>query len=263
MIFINHDDIRALELTEQLLEKGYYITDQTKDLSYSDILYFGLKGIDRKNRLMTNQGTKVLTDSEIRLIPKNSYVITLIHNDYMQEIADKYNFNYIALLNDEDYLYYNSILTAEGLISYIIAHRRYPLYESKVLLLGFGHCAKPILSLLTAFQAEVSVAVRNPKYVDEIKKNKGKYVDIENLDLSEYDLIINTIPTVVIDEKELDTAKRQCFLIDIASYPYGINHHYALSKGLNCIILPSIPAKYAYSFAAEMICKKIEEVKRK
>ena len=48
-------------------------------------------------------------------------------------------------------------------------------------------------------------------------------------------------------------------IIDIASYPYGIDHHYALNKGLNSIILPSIPNKYAYHYAGLMIFNKIKE----
>ena len=47
-------------------------------------------------------------------------------------------------------------------------------------------------------------------------------------------------------------------IVDIASYPYGIDHHYALSKGINCQILPSIPCKYAYGYAGKMIADEIE-----
>ena len=52
--------------------------------------------------------------------------------------------------------------------------------------------------------------------------------------------------------------KKQVMIVDIASYPYGINHHYALDRGLNSIILPSIPNKYAYKHAGNMIYNKIK-----
>ena len=59
-------------------------------------------------------------------------------------------------------------------------------------------------------------------------------------------------------ENEIDKAHKRLMIVDIASYPYGIDHHYALSKGLNCQILSSIPCKYAYGYAGKMVADEIE-----
>ena len=72
------------------------------------------------------------------------------------------------------------------------------------------------------------------------------------------DILINTIPYVVVKENEIDKAHKRLMIVDIASYPYGIDHHYALSKGLNCQILSSIPCKYAYGYAGKMVADEIE-----
>ncbi|MEG0366493.1 MAG: hypothetical protein RR585_06635, partial [Coprobacillus sp.] len=64
LIFVNHDDMRSLELMDELIRRGYYVSDQLNDLRYADVLYLGLKGVDNKNRLMTHQETRIL-DSKL------------------------------------------------------------------------------------------------------------------------------------------------------------------------------------------------------
>ena len=230
-MFINHDDMRSLELMEELMRRGYYVSDRLKDMKYADVIYLGAKGMDRKNRLILEHETIVVDEEIIKHLKENCLVFTLIHNEYLIELSKEYHFQYIALLDQENFVEKNSILTAEGLMSYLISHRRMPLYDSQVIVLGYGHCAKPIIDDLIGLKANVKVAVRKRKYQKEIEKKNAQYIAIDQVDLS------------------------QC---DIASYPYGIDHHYALSKGINCQILPSIPCKYAYGYAGKMIADEIE-----
>lgn len=48
LVFVNHDDMRSLELMEEMLHRGYYVSDQFKDMKYADVIYMGMRGIDRK-----------------------------------------------------------------------------------------------------------------------------------------------------------------------------------------------------------------------
>lgn len=258
LIFVNHDDMRSLEFMEEMLHRGYYVSDQFKDMKYADVIYMGMKGIDRKNRLQTHQETIVIDEGMLADFKSNCFVFTLVHNDYLEELSVQYHFHYLALLDEEDFVMKNSILTAEGLISYMIMHRRYPLYESKICILGFGHCAKPIIEYLVAMKAIVSVAVRKEDYQKDIEEMGAIYSHLSDLDLSKIDILINTIPFVVIKENEIDKANKRMMIIDIASYPYGIDHHYALSKGFNSQILSSLPCKYAYGYAGKMVADEIE-----
>lgn len=258
LIFVNHDDMRSLELMDELIRRGYYVSDQLNDLRYADVLYLGLKGVDNKNRLMTHQETRILDSKLFKGLKKNCLVITLLKNQYLLDMSKEYHFRYIDLLSQEDFLNKNSILTAEGLISYLISHRRNPLYKSKIMVLGFGHCAKPIIQYLKAFDSNIDVAIRNMDYKEEVEKMGANCIDIQSVDLSQYEILINTIPSVVIDKEQLDKANKRIMIVDIASYPYGINHHYAISIGLNSIILPSIPCKYAYGYAGKMVADVIE-----
>ena len=260
LIFINHDDLRSQEFMEECMRRGYYVTDEVKDIKYADIIYLGNKGLDRKNRVMMNHETVLFQDCILKSLKKECWLLTLIHNDYLDELSQKYHFKYIALLDNDDFLEKNSILTAEGLISFLISHRRFPIYQSRILVLGYGHCGQIIARYLKCLQGIVSVSTRNHKYQEEIINNYDDYIPLENIDLHQQDIIINTIPQMIIDKDKIDTLSRNIMIIDIASYPYGIDHHYALSQGLNSQILPSIPCKYGYGYAGKMICDYIERV---
>lgn len=258
LVYINHDDMRSLELMEEMVRRGYYVSDQYQDMKYADVIYLGTKGIDRKNRLKMQKDTIVLEEDFFKNIKENCLIVTLINNPYLKELSQIYHFSYLSLLSNENFLVKNSILTVEGLISYLIMHRRHPIFKSHIVVLGFGHCAKPIIEYLLALHAHVDVVVRRKELKEDIEKCGAHYVHIQDVCLDQTDILINTIPSLVIREKELENVKKGILIVDIASYPYGIDHHYALSKGLNSQILPSIPCKYAYGYAGEMIADEIE-----
>lgn len=257
LIYVNHDDMRSLQLMDDLTKKGYYVTDNLRDMKYADCVYLGCKGIDLKHCLHTHQDT-IMIDDINQLIKKGALVVTLMHNDYMIQLSKQYHFYYIALLDDGEFLEHNSILTAEGVISYLISHRRYPLYDSQILVTGYGHCGKAIIDLLIGFKAHLSISVRNQYLKKDIESLGCHYMQIEDIDLSHIDILINTIPSVTIEEDLLKTANKDIMIVDIASYPYGVDHHKALSLNLNSQILPSIPCRYAYGYASKMICDILE-----
>lgn len=258
LFFINHDDLRGQELMEELVRRHYYVTDQLKDLRYCQCIYLGLKGLDRKNRLFLHDETIVLNEDVLKQLRSHTQILTMIHNSYLEELSHQYHFQYSAFLDDEKFVECNGFLTAEGVLSYLISHRRFPIYQSQIHVLGYGRCGKPLVKDLIALQSHVYVGIRNPKLFDDIQKVGGHPYLLEDMDLSQCDVLINTIPSQVVTPEILDRAKSSVFLIDIASYPYGIDHHYALSKGMSSLILPSIPGKYAYGYAGVMMADFIE-----
>ena len=255
MIFINHDDLRSLECFEECVNDGLFVSDDLEDLKYADMIYLGQKGLDRKNILFCNKESVFIDEERIENM-KNKTVMTLLYNEYMEELSNQYHFHYIALMNEDEFVKENSILTAEGLIGYLINHRIYPLYNTHVLVLGYGKCGKAIVECLKGFQMNLNIFSKN---LEENLYNIQVYSCLDDIDFSKIDIVLNTIPEVIINDKYIDQLKDNVMIVDIASFPYGIDHHYALKKGMNSIILPSIPNKYAYKYAGQMIFNKIRE----
>ena len=80
------------------------------------------------------------------------------------------------------------------MLAYLISHRRFPLYQSQVHVLGYGHCGKAIVKALVALQACVHVGVRNNQLFDDIKKAHAKPYCLQDMDLSSCEILINTVP---------------------------------------------------------------------
>ena len=70
---------------------------------------------------------------------------------------------------------------------------------------------------------------------------------------SETNIIINTVPSVIIDRKILEKLNKNCIIIDVASAPYGTDFAVASEFGINAIQCPSLPGKVAPKTAGEII----------
>ena len=60
---------------------------------------------------------------------------------------------------------------------------------------------------------------------------------------NKFDILINTVPSKVIDSKKIDSFDKDILIIDLASNPGGIDKEYALSKKIKVIIALGIPGK--------------------
>ena len=76
--------------------------------------------------------------------------------------------------------------------------------------------------------------------------------------IEEYDLIINTIPSMIIDEELLHYISPTSYILDIASYPGGVDFNKAKEYGINAFLLPSLPLKYAPKTSGIEYAKAIE-----
>lgn len=253
LVFVIEDDKRAYEVSKTLLDEGYYVSDCLKDLKYADMIYLGLKGIDSQNRI-THQGNICFIDDEVfRHLSQDCYVFTISENKYLRFLESQNDFHYVSLMNETEFLKINTIMTIEGLLSYLIEKIKKPLYESHVMILGYGHCAKLLAKDLSKLNSEITIALRKQEMKDEIEGQGYHYQPLNDMKFDDIDMIINTIPYPVVDEKYLKKIDQKTLIIDIASYPYGIDHHNAIKQGLDCYIVPAIPSRYFSQYSAQCI----------
>lgn len=117
------------------------------------------------------------------------------------------------------------------------------IYGQKVLLTGFGRITKVMIKALIGLGAKVSVAAR--KYSDiewaKIYGCEGIHISQLNDSLSSYDIVFNTVPAVLLDEKRLSLLKDSCLVIDLASKPGGVDFDTARSLGIKTIWALALP----------------------
>ncbi len=176
----------------------------------------------------------------------------------------------LDLAEDESLLHANAALTAEGLLSILIARTPFSLAKRSFLILGYGHCGKEIARHLNFFSDNISVFDKNPKQT-ALAKFRG-FIALSSVSGShdegssivpavpgDYDVIINTIPAQVLTEQQLAQLPAHCMLFDIASAPFGFHHQTVDRIGLTLIRCPGIPGAVMPKTAGELIGSSISE----
>ena len=187
---------------------------------------------------------------------KKTFIAGGIPNDFYDE--SKKN---IDLSQIDELTILNAIPTVEGTIKIAIEEREETIHESNVLICGFGRIGKILCNRFKALGANVYCAAR--KETDLAWIREKRYFPIRYGELCEYadkfDIVINTVPSLIIKEKELDSFSKSVLIIDVASAPGGIDKEYAEKKKIKVITALGIPGKEMPKTAASYIKKIIDE----
>ncbi len=145
------------------------------------------------------------------------HVITakvLIAGSITPEVYELANDEYIEIIDimkREELAVLNTIATAEGAIEILIANTNKIIHGSKILILGFGRIGKVLARKLAGLSTKVKCAARKEEDLAWIKAYGHMETNINAIgeNLSEYDVIINTVPHLVLTEEKLKYVKRR------------------------------------------------------
>lgn len=182
----------------------------------------------------------------------------LIAGSILPEIYDLANDEYVEIIDimkREELAVLNTISTAEGTIEIAISNTNRIIHGSEVLILGFGRIGKVLAGKMTGLSAKVTCAARKDEDFAWIKAYGHKATNINTLGegLAQYDIIINTVPHLVLTPERLQYVKEDCLLIDLASNPGGIDKKTAKDRDLKLIWALALPGKVAPVTTAEFI----------
>lgn len=165
---------------------------------------------------------------------------------------------YFNMLEDEIFQARNARLTAEGTLDIILSHSFVSLDRMKVLVIGFGRTGAAVVKLLrdvgvnTLTVATISSLRPAMAFADNVIKSS-------NFDFAPYDIVINTAPQQIIDDKEILTFSSSAIYIDLASKP-ALSLNFAKYLGVDADIYPALPAKTAPISAGEAIADYVRRV---
>lgn len=161
----------------------------------------------------------------------------------------------IDIMKREELAVLNTIATAEGTIQLAIENTNKILHGSEVLILGFGRIGKVLARKLAGLSAKVTCAARKDEDLAWIQAYGHKATNINTIgeNLNKFDIIINTVPHVILTEERLKFVKKDCLLIDLASNPGGIDKKTVKDQNLKFVWALSLPGKVAPTTSAEFI----------
>lgn len=164
----------------------------------------------------------------------------------------------------EDVTVMNAVPTVQGILKAIIDNVEYTINSSKIAVLGYGRIGTVTADILSSIGAKVTVCARKSS---DLAKAITKGYDVcktENFKIyaEEYDIIINTVPSVILNREVLTAVRKECLIIDVASAPYGTDFAVASELGLNAILCSSLPGKTAPKTAGQIIANGVLNIIR-
>lgn len=158
----------------------------------------------------------------------------------------------------------NAIPTAEGAIALALDNMDIMLHSCKCLVIGNGRIGKVLSQKLYALGVDITVSARCETDFADIYSKGYKSIHTSSLNphLNEFDLIINTIPVMVLSREELSHIRLNTLIIDLASKPGGTDFVFANELGIKTIHALSLPGKVAPNTSAKFIKNTIYNIIR-
>lgn len=165
------------------------------------------------------------------------------------------------VLKNEKLTILNTVPTAEGAIQIAMEETDCTLSGAKTLVLGFGRVGKTLCNKLKNIGAEVYCEARKEDdlaWIEVYGYNPVRLEDIRQ-NICKMDIIFNTIPTEILNKGELILMNKETLIIDLASYPGGVDYKTAEKLGIKAILALGLPGKVAADSTSEYIKKYIYE----
>jgi len=164
----------------------------------------------------------------------------------------------INYFDDELLAINNAILTAYGTKN-ILENADIQIENAKVLVLGGGRVGRSVSKVLAGYNASVVVATKDPIEAVIVDEWCDKVINFKDFDIeiASYNVIINTVPALVLKNKELKKCNKGCFILDLASMPGGVDFIAAKNLGLQVEHALGIPGRFLPIEAAQLMLNSI------
>ncbi|MFA5658477.1 MAG: dipicolinate synthase subunit DpsA [Oscillospiraceae bacterium] len=248
--------VYTLGLDKNAAVKGAFTLPSVEDIPEAvDYIVFPLP--------VTNDGVNVNMPFFEEKVSLYSFLPYLKHNAVIfggkvekeASIFTYKGFEVIDYLEREELTVQNAIPTSEGAIQIAMEELPTTIFGQKILITGFGRITKVMVKALIGLGAEVYITARKYSDLAWARIFGCEALHISELDgnLSVFDIVFNTVPAVLLDERKLSQLKDGCLVIDLASKPGGVDFETAGRLGIKTIWALSLPGKVAPVTSGEII----------
>ena len=257
--------VYGMEKSEEIMNNKSIIKSETlnKAIEDSDIIIGSIPFSHDENKMYAAFSNENI---EINDLAKNNnkdkiFIAGSINDKSYKLLANSYG-NVIDIMKKEELVILNTIATAEGTIEIAIKNTDKVLSGSKVLILGFGRVGKIVAEKFKDMSTIVTCAARKATDIAWMKAFGFKSININSLgkELEQFDIIINTVPKMIINKDLMKYMKKDVLMIDLASNPGGINRDDAKELNLKLIWALALPGKIAPITSAEFIKQTIYNI---
>lgn len=215
--------------------------------------------------IFSNEKIKLLEEMVMKT-PEHCTIFSGITNAYLNKIIEKTKRRHTLLFSRDDVAIYNSIPTVEGTIMMAIQHTDITIHGSNVTVLGLGRVGMSVARTFHLLGSKVKVGARRPEHIARITEMGLTPFHLDEITqwVSDTDILINTVPHLIVTATVIAKMPVQTLIIDLASKPGGTDFRYAEKRGVKALLAPSLPGivapKTAGSILANVLSHLLEEV---
>ncbi|MDE6934469.1 MAG: dipicolinate synthase [Oscillospiraceae bacterium] len=202
-----------------------------------------------------------LTDTELdaeKLWPRlryNQLLLGGMAGELQPRLMSEFGLTLLDYYDREELQIANAVPTAEGAIQLAMEATDRTIHESSCLVIGYGRIGRLLAGRLRALGARTAVSARRYSDLAWIRAENFQCLRTDALAgaLGQFDLILNTVPALILDAGLLGETKETCVILDLASAPGGVDLAAAQRLGRRAIAAPGLPGRTAPRTAAAAI----------
>ena len=258
-------DMRQAKLAELLAADGHIVStfaiDKirlnstiTQEVSLKDAVesvgcvILPLPVTTRENMLNTPLSCDMHTMREIftALTPEHIICAGKV-DDATRTLAETMGLNVVDYLKREELAVSNAVAAAEGAVQLIMEETPITVCHARCLVIGFGRIGKLLCHRLRGLGAYVTASARSYSDLAWIRAYGYEVAETADIDmiLDRFDIVVNTVPTRILDESRLRRLKAGCLCLDLASKPGGMDFSAASKLGVKAVWALSLPGEVA------------------
>lgn len=243
------DDMRQIYLLEMLKEKGYSVCSSISCIHDANVIIAPTPFLEEK-----------IGDVKTLLHKGQFFFAGCIPEDFKEDVLKK-GVIVFDFMKYKKVAIANSVATAEGVIAEAIRKSTGNLRGSTCTVLGYGICAKTIVSTLKGMGAKVIVCARKEEARAFASLVADKVFSMEQMGkaIEKSDYIFNTVPDKILLESQLKCVKSHGIILDIASGTGGVDFERAKDMGVKAYHCKALPGVYAPRESAKILLHVILE----
>ncbi len=227
--------------------RGLYIREYLKEDNFEVLSFEDSFDTVDKTAVYIYSLFKVVDTEDVKKLADCSIIFARLHTEAAMKVMSEKQMKFFSIYDDEAFVVKNAYLTAEGALAYIILNTLCTIKKMPILVLGYGRLGKSLTKILKDNQAVVTVATDDTEeyalasiFADRVYTLSEYYHS-----LGEYEAIINTIPVKILKGEKLKLLHPECFVLDLASKPGGIDYNDAINYGVKHMHALGVPGKVA------------------
>lgn len=268
-------DARQIYMSQCLAEYGKVYTYGIDDISgktirVDDLLEMSERADILVLPMMKNKTAEVECGNKgvvncslfVPYLKKNAIVTGGRLSTQQIEFFSALGFDVTDYFKSEELIIRNCIPTAEGALQLAMQELATTVYKSRVLIIGYGRVGKVCARLFDAVGAETVCTARKLSALAEAENAGIQAFHLDEIygHIDSFDLIINTVPAMVLNGGILKAVAKKALIIDLASVPGGVDFDEAARLNKRVIHALSLPGKVAPVTSGEIIAKTVRNI---